>query len=103
MRFAIAFCLLFWIGLFTLLNKCNAGQGFYLEIGAGKNGLFQEEWLGRSNIGCYAGAGYVRDIGQWSIDLSYRHISQCDRGNGYDDKDETSNDSVGIYGRYYVQ
>ena len=101
MRFVIVFCLVFWIVVFVLLSKCSANEGFYMELGLGKNGVRQDYWLGRGDIGCYAGTGYLRDFGQWSVDLSYRHVSQCDRGNGYDDRVETSNDSIGVYGRYY--
>jgi len=101
MRFVILFCLVFWIGVFVLLNKCSANEGFYLELGVGKNGLYQDDWLGREDIGCYAGAGYVRNFGPWALDLSYRHASQCDRGRGVDGRDESANDSLGLYGRYY--
>ena len=78
-----------------------ANEGFYVELGIGKNGIYQENWLGREDIGCYAGFGYAKDIGSFTLDASYRHSSQCDRGRGYDDRDESINDSFGLYGRYY--
>lgn len=83
------------------VHEVKANEGFYLELGAGKNGLNQAYWLGREDIGCFAGAGYAKDFGQWTIDLAYRHASQCNRGQGYDDRGETNNDSAGIYARYF--
>jgi hypothetical protein len=77
---------------------CNAG--FYAEIGLGKNGLFQD-WEGSDSVACMLGFGYTRGINQnIEIDLSYRHHSQCTRGEGFDDREEDTLDSVGVYLRY---
>jgi hypothetical protein len=91
------------LALFLIWNQVSANSGFYFELGTGKNGLHQDNWLGREDIGCYTGAGYVRNFGPWALDLSYRHASQCNRGQGYDDRDESTNDSLGLYGRYYFE
>ena len=97
-------CSVYFMHVFALIlatSSAIANDGFYAEIGIGKNGLFQDWWLGRYDVGCYAGAGYSWDVDKFTFDLSYRHSSQCDRGQGYDDRIESVNDSIGLYGRYY--
>ena len=94
---AIIICML-------LSGSVSANEGFYLEIGAGKNGVRQDWWTGRDDIGCFLGVGYTWDKSKFfTVDLSYRHSSQCNRGSSLSEGMESTNDSIGIYGRYYVE
>lgn len=83
----------FWVILASLLNPVKAG--FYIEAGIGKNGLNQDWWKGRESTACYIGAGYIWRQGDGlSVSVNWDHDSQCTRGDGFDERDEDSNDSV---------
>lgn len=91
---------IFILMLFTSI----ADADFYLELGVGKNGLLQQEWVARDSTACMFGAGYIwQPAKRHIVDFSYRHNSQCTVGNGFDEREEDANDSVGIYYRYYIR
>lgn len=79
-----------------------SNDGFYLQLGIGKNDVFDtNEWVGRESMGCSAGGGYVFAWPDWEIDAGFVHYSQCTRGNGFDNRYEDALDSIYISGRYY--
>lgn len=88
-----------YILIFALCSSAQAG--FYVEAGIGKNGLAQDYWIARDSTACMVGFGYVhRFDNYWTLDGSYRHNSQCTVGQGFDERPENVNDSVGIYIRH---
>ena len=83
-----------------LLLPVSLSAGPYIELGVGKNGLNQR-WEGSDSMGCYFGLGYNHRWQDYEIDAAWRHSSQCTRGDGFDEREEDSLDSIGVYGRYY--
>jgi hypothetical protein len=80
----------------------HAGE-FYLELGVGKNDIFGEnDWIGRESTACMFGAGWATRKDQWQYDFTFRHHSQCTRGEGFDSRDEDTLDSIGLFIRYYL-
>lgn len=90
--------------------ECKAGQGFYLTAGIGindspghtiydaeNNERYHYEWQDNGEAGCGVGLGYMYDFNvNWSVDLAYRHKSQCNTGWPVNDDRETSVDT------YYI-
>jgi hypothetical protein len=88
--------------LFMLAESCEGGE-FYLELGIGKNDIFDvNDWEGRESTACMFGAGWTTRKDQWQYDITFRHHSQCTRGEGFDSRDEDTLDSIGVFFRYYL-
>lgn len=86
------------VGCIFVSSTAFAEGNFYFEIGVGKNGINNPDWLGNDSTGCMFGGGYEYTYAQRHVlSVSYRHASQCTRGEGFDDRLESYNDSVGVY------
>ena len=97
-NFLIMFFLCFVLIMFA--DKCQAE--FYIELGVGKNDIFdKDDWEGRESTACMGGLGWITRKNSWSMEIAYRHNSQCTRGNGFDSREESHLDSAGVFVRYY--
>lgn len=93
----------------ALLIGCGVGsakahEGFYLELGIGKNDVFGEnDWIGRDSAGCNLGGGFIyAPTPRTQIDLGFSHYSQCTRGNGFDNRSEDDLDVIYLKGRFFL-
>ena len=103
----IGLCILAFLIVVFVPAPAKASDGFYLEAGVSKNGIFQPEWEGRDEVGALLGFGYVwhihsGDSGDLYLDAAYRHSSQWATGIPFNDDSEDYLDSVGIIFRLFL-
>lgn len=80
-----------------------AREGFFVEVGVGKNGLqSSNRWEDMGGAGCYFGLGYAGDFTKsLTYEVAWRHTSQCETDVPDDGLIESNNDNIAIYGRYW--
>lgn len=104
-RVAVIVSILFTLVLvlIAIFHPANGHEGLYLELGIGKNDIFDEnEWIGRESTGCNFGGGFVYAFKQqYQLDFNFSHYSQCTRGEGFDNRSESALDVFYIKGRYF--
>lgn len=89
--------------LLGVLLPAVAFAGPYVEVGVGAHGVNQIDWVGREDVGTHFGVGYIwRDVlaDNVDLDLGWNHISHPDRGDPFNEREESTNDSVLLILRY---